>query len=134
MLTVAGALSLFIWVYLFAAHGNFWRIGRLIARRPPAGATRARIAVIIPARDEAQVVGRAIASLLNQTGGHSIHIFLVDDASNDSTAQAAWNAAQASGTPEMLTVIQGKPLPAGWSGKLWAVEQGLAQAREFQPD
>src|SRR5215470_1753932 len=134
MLTAAGVLSLLVWLYLFAAHGGFWRIGRIVAKQTPSPAPPARIAVVIPARDEADVVGRAVTSLLNQAGGHSIHLFLVDDASSDSTAQVARQAGQAAGKPEMLTVIEGAPLPPGWSGKLWAVQQGLEQARVFRPD
>src|SRR5215470_6061411 len=134
MLTAAGVLSLLVWLYLLAAHGGFWRITRIVAKQPLSSSTPARIAVIIPARDEADVVGQAVTSLLNQAGGHAIQLFLVDDASSDSTAEVARQAAQAAGRPEMLTVIQGAPLPAGWSGKLWAVNQGLEQARGFSPD
>jgi hopene-associated glycosyltransferase HpnB len=134
MLTVAGVLSLLIWLYLFAAHGNFWRIGKLVAQAPPSAGKLVSVAVIVPARDEADVVGRCIASLLHQSGGHSIHVFLIDDASSDSTAQVARDAAQNAGKPELLTVIQGRPLAPGWSGKLWAVAQGLDQARSLNPD
>src|SRR5262245_13228850 len=124
MLTIAGALSLLIWVYLLAAHGGFWRIGRIVAKQPLSPAAPARIAVVIPARDEEDVVNRAVTSLLSQVGGHTVHIFLVDDASSDSTTEVARQAAEAAGKPNMLTVIQGTPLPAGWSGKLWSVKQG----------
>jgi hopene-associated glycosyltransferase HpnB len=134
MLTAAGALSLLIWLYLLAAHGGFWRIGRIVARQPLALPAPARIAVVIPARDEAEVVGRAVTSLLNQRGGHAIYIFLVDDASSDSTAEVARQAAEAPGNPDILTVIEGAALPAGWSGKLWAVKQGLEKARALAPD
>jgi len=134
MLTIAGVLSLLIWLYLFAAHGNFWRTGKIVAQSPQARAASLRIAVIIPARDEADVVGCCVTSLLHQIGGHSLHVFLVDDASSDSTAQATNEAAQAAGKFEMLTVIQGRPLVPGWSGKLWAVEQGVQQARALNPD
>src|SRR5260370_8893781 len=134
MLTIAGVLSLLTLLYLFAAHGNFWRSGKIVAQSPLARAASLRIAVIIPARDEADVVGCCVTSLLHQTGAHSLHIFLVDDASSDSTAQAASEAAQAAGKSEMLTVIQGRPLVSGWSGKLWAVEQGVQQARALNPD
>ncbi|HVG90126.1 MAG TPA: glycosyltransferase, partial [Alphaproteobacteria bacterium] len=61
-------------------------------------------------------------------------IFLVDDGSTDSTAQVARAAALAVGRPEDLTVITGTPLPSGWSGKLWALEQGVELARQTNPD
>jgi hopene-associated glycosyltransferase HpnB len=71
---------------------------------------------------------------LRQEGGHAVHIFLVDDGSSDGTAEVARHAAQAENKAELLTVLPGKPLPAGWSGKLWAVEQGVERARELNPD
>src|SRR5262245_33974466 len=134
MLIIAGALSLLIWLYLFAAHGHFWRIGRILAGKPAVLAAPARIAVVIPARDEVDVVGRAVTSLLNQGGGHSIQVFLVDDGSSDSTAQAASEGAEKAGKSDVLTVIQGLALVPGWSGKLWAVKQGVETARVLDPD
>ncbi|HMF89058.1 MAG TPA: glycosyltransferase [Candidatus Angelobacter sp.] len=134
MLIIAGALSLLIWLYLFAAHGHFWRIGRILAGKPAVLAAPARIAVVIPARDEVDVVGRAVTSLLNQGGGHSIQVFLVDDGSSDSTAQAASEGAEKAGKSDMLTVIQGLALVPGWSGKLWAIKQGVETARVLDPD
>lgn len=131
MLIAAGIISLLIWGYLLLARGQFWRI------RPvqfvPASPSSVRLAAIIPARNEADVVGRVIASLLQQAGGNTLHIFLVDDGSTDGTAAAARDAAKAAGRPELLTVIEGRPLPPGWSGKLWALQQGVERARQFQP-
>jgi len=132
MLIAAGVLSLVIWTYLVLGRGGFWRIY-------PSAATAGnmhsvQIAVIIPARDEADIVGRAIRSLLQQNGPNKIHIFLVDDASTDGTAQAARAAAVAEGQAENLTVVHGSPLPPGWSGKLWAMQQGIQQAAKIAPD
>ena len=90
--------------------------------------------MIIPARNEADVVGRAIRSLLQQTGPQKIHIFLVDDASTDGTAQAARAAAIAKDQTQNLTIVPGSPLPSGWSGKLWAMQQGIEQAGKTAPD
>ena len=132
MLIAAGILSLLIWGYLLLARGQFWR---LKADSPQKTNHRpARIAVIIPARNEADVVGRAVASLLQASGPNALHIFLVDDGSSDGTAQVAQDAAIAAGRPGMLTVIAGQPLPPGWSGKLWAMQQGVERAREFHPE
>ncbi|HKD82254.1 MAG TPA: glycosyltransferase [Candidatus Angelobacter sp.] len=130
MLIAAGIISLSIWGYLLLARGQFWRI------RPAQTAVHAdpvRIAAVIPARNEADVVGRVISSLLQQAVGNTLHIFLVDDGSTDGTTSAARDAAKIMGRPELLTVIQGRPLPPGWSGKLWALQQGVERAREFQP-
>src|SRR5215472_12432131 len=134
MLTVAGILTLLIWLYLFLAHGQFWRISKIIARPPQTAQASVRVAVVIPARDEADVVSRTITSLLRQSGNHSIHIFLVDDASSDATAQVARDAAQAASQSGNLIVIPGRPLEPGWSGKLWAVQQGVDQALALNPD
>jgi hopene-associated glycosyltransferase HpnB len=136
MLFTAGIVSLLIWGYLLFARGGFWRIHDSSPPRSAtdqrANASPVRIAAVVPARNEADVVGRAIGSLLRQTGPYSIHIFLVDDGSADRTAQAAREAA--TGRAEMLTVVQGKPLPPGWSGKLWAMHQGTELARATAPD
>jgi hopene-associated glycosyltransferase HpnB len=133
MFIAAGVLSLLIWVYLVLARGGFWRIYPAVSPQD-VNINPAHIAVIIPARDEADVVGRAVRSLLQQTGAHQIHIFLVDDASTDGTAQAARAAATTAGQAQNLTVISGSPLPPGWSGKLWAMEQGIEQAAKTVPD
>jgi hopene-associated glycosyltransferase HpnB len=142
MLIAAGLLSLLIWVYLLLGRGGFWRIHHAAPpfssqekslQGKPAHEGPVRVAVIVPARNEADVVGRAIRSLLRQTGQNPAHIFLVDDGSTDSTAQAARDAAIAAGRAEKLTVVAGSPLPAGWSGKLWAMQQGIELARSMAP-
>ena len=142
MLIAAGVLTLLIWAYLVFARGGFWRIH---AAMPPLqqeaaehGSSPAenpfRIAVIIPARNEADVVDRVVRSLLRQSGQSAIHIFLVDDGSTDSTAPVALAAAVSIGQTEGITVVPGTPLPSGWSGKLWALEQGIERARQTNPD
>lgn len=132
MLIAAGILGVLIWGYLLLARGQYWRVQPAHSDRE--NSHSARIAVAIPARDEADVVGRAIRSLLEQTGANTLHIFLVDDGSTDGTAQAARDAAKAAGRAKMLTVIEGRPLPPGWSGKLWALQQGVEAAQAFAPD
>jgi hopene-associated glycosyltransferase HpnB len=86
--------------------------------------------VVIPARNEASVAGRAIRSLAAQRYAGRFHIVLVDDASDDGTAEAARSAAP----DEMLTVVRGAPLPDAWTGKLWAVSQGVSEAARFAPE
>ena len=128
----AGVLTLVIWVYLVLARGGFWRITP-VAPTPVMNINPVRIAVIIPARNEADVVDRAVRSLLQQNGGNQIHIFLVDDGSTDGTAQAA-RAAITEDQTQNLTILDGSPLPPGWSGKLWAMQQGIEQAGKIAPD
>jgi hopene-associated glycosyltransferase HpnB len=134
MLILGGVLSLSIWLYLFFAQGRFWRLGTLVESTSQIGEVEARVAAIIPARDEADVVGRCVESLLNQAKVPALRLFLVDDGSSDGTAEAAHKAAQSAGGLERLLIIQARPLAPGWSGKLWAVQQGLEEARKLNPD
>ena len=110
-------LSLAIWVYLILAHGRFWSSGPEL---PPAvPGELPEVDIVIPARDEAETIGPVIASLLAQDYPGRFRIFLVDDNSTDGTAQKA-------GTAANLTILTGKPKAEGWSGKLWALSQGIA--------
>ena len=94
------------------------------SRLPRSNAARGVIAVVIPARDEAAVIGDTVRSLLGQSCAERIRIFVVDDQSSDGTAETAVQAAQACGRSDAVTVIRGSALPAGWTGKLWAVAAG----------
>jgi hopene-associated glycosyltransferase HpnB len=122
-------LALCIWLYLFLAHGRFWSSEPELAPAAPA-AQAARTApmqlpdvdVVVPARDEAQTIGPVIASLLSQDYAGKFRVILVDDDSADDTAHRAGSA------PNLL-VIRGEAKPAGWSGKLWALHQGVAASR-----
>jgi hopene-associated glycosyltransferase HpnB len=130
---IAGCVCVFVWIYLILAHGRFWMVQRLGAREAPLSAIPGPIAVVIPARNEADVIGDAVRSLLQQSCAGAIHIFLVDDNSSDGTAEAARQAAANSSRPDALTVIRGQPLPDGWTGKLWAMQQGIEQALRVHP-
>lgn len=131
MLTLA-AITLCAWLYLFFGRGFFWRVDLVKPDGPEPGP--ALVAVVLPARNEAGVVATSVTSLLNQQGDQNVHVFLVDDNSSDNTAEVARSAAASTGKPERLTVISGKPLPAGWSGKLWAIQQGIECAKRLNPD
>ncbi len=115
------------------AHGGFWMVWRLGSHLPPAADIAGTIAVVIPARDEAAVIGESVRSLLAQTCVNSIRIFVVDDHSSDGTAKTARDAAQDCGRPNAVDVIPAEPLPPGWTGKLWAVQQGVEQALKLDP-
>ena len=118
-----------MWLYLLFGRGGFWRFRDAPANGwlpdPPPS-----IVAVVPARNEAETVGRAIASLAAQEYAGAFHIVLVDDASSDGTAEAARSAAP----PGMLTVVRSAPLPPGWTGKLWAVSQGVREAARLRPD
>ncbi len=85
--------------------------------------------VVIPARNEAEGVGamRRIPAAAGLSGGCA-SVVLVDDESTDGTAMVARPAAAACGAADRLTIVAGTPLPHGWTGKLWAMRQGIAAA------
>ena len=128
MLTLLAAVALAGWVYLVLFHGFFWRA----KQRLPANATAPDpwpdVVAVIPARDEAPVIGAAVESLLGQDYPGEVRVVVVDDASQDGTADAAREAALRIEAGDRLTVTAAPPLPQGWSGKLWAVHNGLAAA------
>jgi len=130
-LQLAAAVSLALWLYFLLFRGGFWREFRRAAAPPPAPLANApRIVAVVPARDEAEVVGHAVASLAAQCPPGYFHIVLVDDHSTDGTAAIAAGAAPR----DLLTVVPAEPLPAGWTGKLWAVAEGIRHAAPLQPD
>jgi len=128
------ALSLLIWLYLLLARGGFWRVASDSAGATPALNLTRRVVAIIPARDEAAVIGKAVGSLLQQSYGGLLHVIVVDDGSTDGTASAALEAAERIGAAARLTVVAGVPLRPGWTGKLWAMSQGVAAAVALEPD
>lgn len=132
MLTFAGIVTLSIWAYLFIAHGGFWRVDASLPWRAQALSAPVSVVAVVPARNEADVLAECITSLLSQS--IPIRVVLVDDNSTDGTAEVARAAARASKQTDQLTVLSGAPLPSGWSGKLWAVHQGVLKAKEFAPD
>ncbi|HEY2677288.1 MAG TPA: glycosyltransferase [Steroidobacteraceae bacterium] len=116
-MSVIALLSLCIWLYLFFAHGDFWKSRPELPDRIPAVAPS--VDIVVPARDEAETIHAAIGSLLAQDYPGSYGVVLVDDDSTDGTAAAA-------GTAANLRIIRGAPKPPGWSGKLWALNQGIS--------
>ena len=117
----AGVIVLAVWTYLAFLRGGFWRLRKRL--RPVAGvyASPARtVAVVIPARDEGGLIGRAVGSLRRQKFGGRLRIVVSDDESTDGTgAEAAAGGAN---------VVRVGPRPAGWKGKLWALSEGIHQS------
>lgn len=118
-MTSLAVISLTIWAWLLTAHGRFWQAGPILQPATPAPAPA--VAVIIPARNEDAVIEASLTSILAQDYPGTFRVIVVDDASTDTTA----NIARALNNPR-LTVLAGAPRPEGWSGKLWAVHQGIA--------
>jgi hopene-associated glycosyltransferase HpnB len=117
-----------IWAYLLGLRGAFWLGSQRDDDRPARPAAWPSVAVVIPARNEADCIDKTIGSLLRQDYPGEWSVILVDDSSTDATATVAAAAAAARGQAGRLTVVAGKTLPAGWTGKLWALQQGIALA------
>jgi hopene-associated glycosyltransferase HpnB len=114
---VIALVTLAVWLYLFLGHGGFWRSRPELAPATPAELPD--IDIIVPARDESETIGAVVASLLGQDYGGRFRVIVVDDNSSDNTAALAGNAPN-------LTVLSLNTKPSGWSGKLWALSQGVA--------
>ena len=124
-----GFVPLAIWLYLLLLHRGFWLLRErdtVPAAEPPAWPA---VIAVVPARNEAEVIQRSIASLVAQDYPGPYHIVLVDDLSDDGTADLARGLAS-----DRLTVLAGAPRPPGWTGKLWAMQQGLDRATRVTPE
>src|SRR5437763_8858727 len=130
---VLSGLALATWVYLVFARGGFWLCRQRDDAREPLPAILPQVAVVVPARNEADSIAQTVRSLLNQHYP-ALSVVLVDDDSSDGTAQLARRPAAALGKEGRLTIVSSTPLPPRWTGKLWAVKQGIATAEErFAP-
>ncbi|MFE5393477.1 glycosyltransferase [Streptomyces sp. NPDC056568] len=130
--TVVPALSLAAWLWLLLARGLFWRTDvRLPALREPADWPS--VCVVVPARDEAAVLGASLPSLLAQDYPGRAEVFLIDDGSTDGTGGLACELAREHGGLPLTVASPGEP-PAGWTGKLWAVRHGVGLARGREPE
>lgn len=115
------AACVFAWAWLLALHGRFWLSGPELAPAVPREAPS--VAIIVPARDEAETIAAALNSLISQDYPGPLSILLVDDASTDATAAIARTLPDPA---HRLRILTGQPRPQGWAGKLWAVHQGVA--------
>jgi hopene-associated glycosyltransferase HpnB len=132
---VLATIALAVWLYLLTARGAFWRCAERDDRvQPPAPAAGwPRVVAVVPARNEADAIAKSIGSLVAQDYAGAFSVILVDDDSSDSTADIARGLA---GADARLSVVTGGALPMGWTGKLWALKQGIdaAMALPQAPD
>jgi hopene-associated glycosyltransferase HpnB len=133
---LTAAISLAIWIYLVFARGWFWRLRAFdndqtivvpLNRWP-------RIMAVVPARNEAETIGRTVASLVRQDYPGEFSIVVADDHSEDGTADLTQRAGAECGASERISIYMAAPLPAGWTGKLWALNEGVAQAAKDAPE
>ncbi len=122
-----------MWLYLLLFRGSYWLSSVRDDTVSPAPSAKPHVGAVIPARNEADSIADSLGSLLAQDYAGRFSIILVDDNSEDATAAIAERLArEARKVP--LTVLRGEPLPEGWTGKLWAVKQGIAEASKDAPD
>ncbi len=134
VLSALALLSVGIWIYLILARGFFWAADQELEGDAPDPAEWPTVVAIVPARNEAEVIGETMDTLLEQDYAGPFQIVLVDDHSDDGTAKEARALARQSRHGERLHVAASEPLPEGWSGKVWAQAQGWAQAEVLAPD
>jgi hopene-associated glycosyltransferase HpnB len=127
-------LSLLGWLYLLIGRSGFWRARpRIEEERDTPPAAWPAIVAIVPARNEDEHVAAALRSLLDQEYQGRLTILLVDDHSEDGTRAIAERLSNEAEGARRLEVIAARPLPPGWTGKLWAMAEGLAHARRTMP-
>ena len=127
MIAAVSLLSLAAWVYLLLFRGNFWRSRPVLPAAALSPAGTPKVTAVVPARDEAASIRQSLGSLLAQDYTGELTVVLVDDNSSDGTGQIAASLRGDRLQRNRLQIVAGEPLPAGWSGKLWAVHQGLTQ-------
>ncbi|MEM8545879.1 MAG: glycosyltransferase [Cyanobacteria bacterium P01_H01_bin.119] len=124
-------LAMLIWIGLLTVWGSFWIASQKLPTQPeailtpPAPMPWPTVAIVIPARNEAALIESMLQAHLTQDYSGVYQIILVDDQSADGTAAIAANTAESSNASDRLTILTGEPLPPGWTGKLWAMEQGF---------
>jgi hopene-associated glycosyltransferase HpnB len=124
---VLGIITLGIWLHLFFGRGWFWRVGKLDADREPLETPGEwpQVMAVVPARNEEETIGRAVAGLVKQNYPGAFFVVVVDDHSEDATAGIAQQVADESGVGERVRIVSASALAEGWTGKLWALNEGI---------
>jgi hopene-associated glycosyltransferase HpnB len=130
LLEVIAALALAVWVYLLAGRGAFWLARERDGVRLPEPRSWPRVTAVIPARNEAEGIAQSIGSLARQDYPGGFSIVLVDDDSDDGTAEVARRAAADLKGDHSFSLIESRGVGAGWTGKLWALRQGVVAASD----
>lgn len=127
-LLILSILSLVIWLYLALFHGRFWHADQRLADEISERSEWPDVVVIIPARNEEKTIKRTVRSLLDQQYGGKLSIIVVNDNSGDDTEVEALSAALMPEEKQRLSILTGQVLEEGWTGKMWAVSQGIIAA------
>jgi hopene-associated glycosyltransferase HpnB len=130
--TLLAAVPLLIWIYLLFVHGSFWRLREDLD--PPASLSHwPRVVAVVPARNEAAGIAACVSALARQDYPGDFSIMVVDDHSTDGTAALARKAAEEAGASGRVTIHAASDLPQGWTGKLWALNEGVSLAEAQSP-
>jgi len=125
----AAWLAAATWLGLVLARGRFWDARSDGFANPRPGSPAPEVAAVVPARNEADVIGRTVASVIGQRYAGSLTLTVVDDRSEDATATEVAAAIARAGAADRVRVVRARPRPDGWSGKVWALAEGVAAAR-----
>ena len=131
--TFLSAIPLAIWVYLFVARGYFWRVSE-DNLGPKRLEDWPRVVAIVPARNEARTISEAVSSLAKQDYPGEFSIIVIDDHSEDGTAALAQQAANEFGASQRVKIHVASPLAPGWTGKLWALNEGIQLAANYSAE
>ena len=125
-----GSISAIIWLYLALFRGGFWLADQRLSPEYNQLVSWPDVAIIIPARNEQGVIEGTLTSIQNQDYPGYLSIIVVDDNSEDGTVGSIQNTRDA-----QTELLFGRPLPEGWTGKLWALQQGIDKVsrRERSP-
>jgi hopene-associated glycosyltransferase HpnB len=110
-----------IWGAILVLPWAPWRIREVLEPVASALEDLSDVTVLIPARNEARTLPGTLQALARQ--GPGLRVVVTDDQSEDETMAVA-----SSVSGPQIIVIRGAPLPQGWTGKLWALEQARAHA------
>ena len=130
------AVSLAIWIYLVFARGWFWRLRAFDDDQAEVVSLKQwpRVVAVVPARNEAEVIERTSASLARQDYLGEFAIIIVDDHSEDGTAELARRAGAGCSAQDRFSIHSAAPLPAEWTGKLWALNEGITRTAKEAPE
>lgn len=124
MAVILSIIAAVVWAYLLLGRGRFWRSAADADVAPMA--EWPAVVAIVPARNEAACIESSVNSLFGQRYPGDFSIIVVDDDSDDGTAAVVRAAAARS--EKSVTVVSSSGPPPGWTGKLWALNQGIAAA------
>ena len=131
--TFLAAIPLAIWVYLLVARGYFWRVSE-DSFGPKRLEDWPRVVAIVPARNEARTISEAVSSLAKQDYPGEFSIIVIDDHSEDGSAALAQQAANEFGASQRVKIHVASPLAPGWTGKLWALNEGIQFATNYSAE